>query len=171
MIQDTLFDSLESSLRRERFRVERLSLLPDPTDTGIVGSRTRFSWKGLVIISEHFVARNFDDCSVSDMKAYFNLAFKVAKKRNRVPLFRGLQFGYMVYPCAIVSHASPELIAYACSPPTKHWCIFEFPVVHDLSTGQTHYFRGTCAWGAFFFSDMRRMAGSLLETPATQSCT
>jgi hypothetical protein len=35
--------------------------------------------------------------------------------------------------------------------------LFEFPVLHDLSTGQTHYFEETAVWGAAFFSEMRDM--------------
>jgi hypothetical protein len=43
-------------------------------------------------------------------------------------------------------------------------------VVVDLSANQTSFFSGTAAWGAFFFSDMRKVVdtyikGSLFNKP------
>jgi hypothetical protein len=155
-----LLSTLERNLSSSRFRVSRDVSLPDGATADLTASRTRFSWKGLVIISQHLLLRHLPTATVADFHALFDSGFLYAKRVNRVPLVRGLQFGYMVVPCIAIDTATPDLIAFASSRPRKHWCIFEFPVLHDLSTGQTHYFQETAMWGAFFFSDMRSLAES-----------
>lgn len=152
--------TVEKNLSSSPFRVSREVLLPDGTAADLTASRTTFSWKGLVILSQHLLLRHVASATASDFYALFESGFRYAKKVNRVPLLRGLQFGYMVVPCIAVDSATPDLITFASSRPRKHWCIFEFPVLHDLSTGQTHYFQDTAIWGAFFFSDMRSLAQS-----------
>ena len=101
----------------------------------------------------------------------FDGGFRHAKRVNRIPLLRGLQFGYIVVPWIVVDRATPELVSFAVGQPRKHWALFEFPVLHDLSTGQTHYFQQTAMWGALYYSDMRALvqatiAANGVERPA-----
>ena len=160
-----LLSTVERNVSSSRFRVSRDVSLPDGATADLAASRTTFSWKGFVIISQHLLLRHLPTATVADFHALFDSGFLYAKRVNRVPLLRGLQFGYMVVPCIAADSATPDLIAFASSRPRKHWCIFEFPVLYDLSTGQTHYFQKTAMWGAFFFSDMRSLAQS--TTPST----
>jgi hypothetical protein len=141
-------------------RVSRQVELPDGLVVDLFGSRTYFSWKGLVIISQHVAVRDYAGTTATpaDAQALFDASFRQAKKVNRVPLLRGMQFGYMVIPCLVVATADKALIEYAESRRPKHWSLFEFPVVVDRSTGRTHYYNETAIWGAFFFSDMRGLA-------------
>jgi hypothetical protein len=155
-----LLSTVERNLGLSRLRVSRDVLLPDGTAADLTASRTTFSWKGLVILSQHLLLRHVATATASDFHALFDSGFRYAKSVNRVPLLRGLQFGYMIIPCIAVDSATPDLITFASSRPRKHWCIFEFPVLYDLSTGQTHYYHDTAMWGAFFFSDMRSLAQS-----------
>ena len=156
--------TVERNLSSSHFRVSRGVSLADGAPADLAASRTTFSWKGLVILSQHLLLRHVPTATVADFYALFDSGFIYAKRVNRVPLLRGLQFGYMVVPCIAVDSATPDLIAFASSRPRKHWCIFEFPVLHDLSTGQTHYFQETAMWGAFFFSDMRSLAQSSIPS-------
>jgi hypothetical protein len=155
-----LLSTAERNLSSSRFRVSRAVALPNGTTADLAASRTTFSWKGLVIISQHLLLRHTPTVTVADFHALFDEGFLHAKRVNRVPLLRGMQFGYMVIPCIAVDAATPDLIAFASSRPRKHWCIFEFPVLHDLSTGQTHYYHETAMWGALFFSDLRSLTQS-----------
>jgi hypothetical protein len=141
-------------------RVSHDVALPGGPVADLFGSRTYFSWKGLVVLSQHAVVRDYGDAAVSpaDAAALFEAGFRQAKKVNRVPLLRGMQFGYMVVPCLVVAKADGKLIEYAVSRSPKHWSLFEFPVVYDRSTGLTHYYNHTAIWGAFYFSDMRKLA-------------
>ena len=159
-----LLSKAERNLSSSRFRVSRGISLPNGTTVDLAASRTTFSWKGLVIISQHLLLRHAPTATVADFHALFEEGFLYGKRVNRVPLCRGLQFGYIVVPCIAVDAATPELIAFAWSRPRKHWCIFEFPVLHDLSTGQTHYYHETAMWGAFFFSDLRSLTQSTIAT-------
>ena len=159
-----LLSTAERNLSSSHFRVSRDVSLPNSTTADLAASRTMFSWKGLVIISQHLLLRHAPTATVADFQALFGEGFRYAKRVNRVPLLRGMQFGYMIVPCIAVDATTPDLIAFASSRPRKHWCIFEFPVLHDLSTGQTHYYHETAMWGAFFFSDARSLTQSGIAT-------
>lgn len=159
-----LISTAERNLSSSRFRVSRGVSLPNGTTADLAASRTTFSWKGLVIISQHLLLRHAPTATVADFHALFDDGFLYAKRVNHVPLLRGMQFGYVIVPCIAVDAVTPDLIAFASRRPRKHWAIFEFPVLHDLSTGQTHYFHETAMWGAFFFSDLRSLTQSSIAT-------
>ena len=152
-------------------RVSRQVELPDGPVVDLFGSRTYFSWKGLVILSQHVAVRDYAGTTATpaDAKVLFDASFRQAKKVNRVPLLRGMQFGYMVIPCLVVEAADRALIEYAESRPPKHWSLFEFPVVVDRSTDRTHYYNQTAIWGAAFFSDMRKLAKGCFGAAADRS--
>jgi len=158
-----LLDSIERRLRERRYKVSRDIQLPGGALVDITASRTYFSWKGLVILSQHVIIKRIDNATVADMKELFDAGFRFGKKVNRVPLLRGLQFGYMILPVIVSREPKSELIEYVSASPRKHWSLFEFPVVIDLSTGNVSYFRKTAAWGAFFFSDMRSVVSKYIE--------
>lgn len=160
-----LLSTADTRLSSAGFRVGRNVGLSDGSTADLGASRTTFSWKGLVLMSQHVLLRRAPSCSVPELQAFFEAGFRYGKGANRVPLCRGLQFGYMIIPCVAVETATPELIAYASKSPRKRWALFEFPVVHDLSSGQTHFYRDTALWGAFYFSDMRAIVKSALMTP------
>ena len=160
-----LVSKVERNVSSSGFRVSLDVTLPNNTTADVAASRTKFSWKGLVVLSQHILLRHAPTPTVADFHTLFDNGFLYAKRVNRVPLLRGMQFGYMIIPCMAADSVTPDLIAYAISCPRKHWCIFEFPVLYDLSTGQTHFFRGLAAWGAFFFSDMRSITESAIEAP------
>ena len=152
--------SISTNMRDFGLRVSSQVQLPGGPVVDLFGSRTYFSWKGLVILSQHVAVRDYAGAAATpaDAKALFEASFRQAKKVNRWPLLRGMQFGYMVLTCLVVETADRALIEYAESRPPKHRSLFEFPVVVDRSTGRTHYYNHTAIWGAAFFSDMRKLA-------------
>ena len=152
-----LLRTTERNLSASRFRISRDISLANGMTCDLAASRMSFSWKGLVILSQHLLLRHAPTATPADFYAFFDDGFRYAKRANRLPLFRGLQFGYMVVPFIAVDAATPELITFVSSRPRRHWALFEFPVLHDLSTGRTHYFDETAVWGAAFFSEMRDM--------------
>jgi len=153
-----LVSNVERNLGASRFSVSRNVTLPRGTPVDLAASRTHFSWKGLVILSQHILLRHLPRATVSDFHTFFDEGFLYAKRVNRIPLLRGMQLGYMVTPVIAVDAVTPEIVSFVTSCPQKHWSLFEFPVLHDLSTGQIYFYQGTAMWGAFFFSDMRSMA-------------
>src|ERR1035441_325742 len=152
--------SMSTNMRDFGLRVSRQVQLPGGPVVDLFGSRTYFSWKGLVILSQHVAVRDYAGTAATpaDAKALFDASFRQAKKVNRVPLLRGMQFGYMVVPCLVVATAGKALIEYVESRPLKHWSLFEFPVVVDRGTGRTHYYNHTALWGADCSADMRKLA-------------
>jgi hypothetical protein len=116
-----------------------------------------------VILSQHVVVRHIDNATRDDARALFETGFRFGKKANWVPLLRGLQFGYMIVPVLVGESPDAALIQAVSQCPPKHWSLFEYPVVVDLSANRTISFRGTAAWGAFFFSDMREVADTYIR--------
>jgi len=146
-----------------KYRISASVQLPDGPIVDLTASRTYASWKGLVILSQHLIVTRMEKAHVDDIRQLFDTGFRFGKQANRVPLLRGMQFGYMIIPIIATSNPDEELLQYAESQPRKHWSLFEFPVVIDLESGETHYYRKTSAWGAFFFSDMRNVVSRYIE--------
>ncbi len=155
--------ALQERLQAKGLRTTRDVTLPNGVMADLVASRTYFSWKGLVLLSQHVVVRCADSGTQADLEALFDAGFSHAKKVNRIPLLRGMQFGYMVIPCLVLHHADESVARYAESLPRKHWSLFEFPVVVDLNGDAVHYYRKTALWGAAFFSDMRRVVENTIS--------
>jgi hypothetical protein len=165
-----VLNQIAAALGDGPFKVSRNVKLSDGKKADVAASRTYVSWKGLVILSQHVVVRHVDNATLDDARTLFDVGFKFGKKANWVPLPRGLQFGYMVIPVLVGESPDTSLIQAVSQCPPKHWSLFEYPVLIDLSANQTICFSGTAAWGAFFFSDMRKVAdtyikGSLFNKP------
>jgi hypothetical protein len=141
--------------------------MPDGISADLVASRTILG-PMLTLMSKHILFRHSAAGSVSDLQAFFESSFRYAKHVNRVPLLRGMQFGYMIIPCLAVGSPSPDLIAYVTGQPRQHWALFEFPVVYDLSSHQTYYFRETAAWGRFLFPQMRSIVENHISCNETK---
>lgn len=161
--------AVDANLCNYGMGVSRRVELPGGPVADLFGSRTYFSWKGLVILSQHVAVCDYAEraATPSDAQALFDAAFRQAKRVNWVPLLRGMQFGFMVIPCLVVASAGKALVEYAEGRPQKHWSLFEFPVVVDESAGRVHYYDQTALWGAFFFSDVRDLVRRCL-TPAVE---
>jgi hypothetical protein len=156
-LRSELIDLIGQRFSAGGYKVSRDVSLPDGTAATLTASRTYFSWKGLVVLSQHIVARELDSGSAQDMQDLFEAGFRFGKRANRVPLLRGMQFGYMIIPVVIGVDPDSSLVEYVAGQPRKHWSLFEYPVLVDLRNRQTIHFKGTPIWGAFFFSDMRRL--------------
>ena len=127
------------------------------TELALTASRTCFSWKGMVILSQHVVFRQIARPGIQDVRDLGNLGFRFGKAKNRVPLLRGMQFGYVIIPIVIAESVTEAVRGYVLQQPRKRWCVLEFPVVYDQGKDQVHCFQKTGAWGAFFFSDARNI--------------
>ena len=158
-----MLDQIAAALENGPFKVSRNVDLSDGKKADAAASRTYFSWKGLGIVSQHVVVRHIDNATRDDAKALFDSGFRFGKKANWVPLLRGLQFGYMVFPVIVGESPDATLVDAVSQCPPKHWALFEYPVVVDLSTNQTMCFDGTAAWGAFLFSDMRKVVNTYIK--------
>lgn len=158
-----VLDQIAAALENGPFKVSRSFELSDGKKADVAASRTYLSWKGLIILSQHVVVRHVDNATQNDAKALFEAGYRFGKKANWVPLLRGLQFGYMIIPVIVGESPDGALVEAVSQCPSKHWALFEYPVVVNLSTNQTLCFNGTAAWGAFFFSDMRKVADTYIK--------
>jgi len=108
-----------------------------------VASKTKLIPVGLGILSTHIVVSEKDKASVSDEQDLFRKGFKLAKKINRTPLLRGMQFGYAILPLILGKDPDSELLSYASSHMKPRWALVEFPIVVDLTSNQVAFYRGT----------------------------
>ena len=155
--------SIDRRLSDSKYRVSRDVQLPYDGTAEIVASRAYLSWKGLVIQSQHIIVRTMDSPTVADIKNLFESGFRIGKKRNRPPLIRGLQFGYMIIPVVIAHVVTDQLRQYVSEQPPKRWSLMEFPVLCDAKSNDTFYFKGTPIWNALFFSDLRNVVAKYIE--------
>jgi hypothetical protein len=152
-----IIDSVARRLSEGGYEVSREVALPDGPVAKVAASRTYFSWKGLVILSQHIVVRQLDNARAQDIQELFEARIRFGKHANRIPLLGGMQFGYMIIPIIVGTDPDSALVQYVSASPRKHWSLFEYPVLVDSRNCQTIHFQGTAVWGAFFFSDMRRV--------------
>jgi hypothetical protein len=108
-----------------------------------------------VILSQHIVVRQLDKARTQGFQELFEAGFRFGKQANRVPLLRGMQFGYMIIPVIIGADPETALVKYVSALPRRRWSLFEYPVFVDSRNCQTIRFRGTSVWGAFFFSEIQ----------------
>jgi hypothetical protein len=158
-----LIADIEQRLRAAKFEVVRNVQLPGGSTAALAASRAHFSWKGLVILSQHVVVAEIENATVGSVETLFDASFGYAKRVNKIPLPRGFQFGYSVIPTIITKNPSAELIAYVTKSPRKHFALFELPVVIDATSGAVNYFHGRPLWGFLYFSDMRAIVEKYIE--------
>lgn len=158
-----ILSSIEQRLRAAKFNVVRDVALPDGSTAALAASRTHFSWKLFVFLSQHVLVAQVENPTVGTLQSLFDAGFRYAKRVNKVPLLRGFQFGYMVIPTIITAQPSRELLGYVSKSPRKHFALFELPVVIDSATGAASYFQGRPLWGFLYFSDMRAIVSKFIE--------
>jgi hypothetical protein len=152
-----IINGIERRLSEGGYKVARDVALPGGPVAAVTASRTYFSWKGLVVLSQHIVVRQLDNAKSQDVQQLFEAGFRFGKQANRVPLLRGLQFGYMIIPIIVGADPDSAVVQYVSASPRKHWALFEYPVVVDSRDCRAFHFQGKALWGAFFFSDMRQV--------------
>lgn len=156
----------------------------DGSTVALTASKLSFVWKGLVLISQHLVVKQCENPTVEEMKQLFEVGFQFARKNNRVPLPRGIQFGYMIVPCIVTERVqtslaplppiaeardssqnleSLSLMQYVANPPKSHFSIIELPVLYDLASSKAHYFRANATWGSWMYPIAQKIAGKYVD--------
>jgi hypothetical protein len=73
-----IIENIARRLSEGGYKVSREVTLPDGPTAKIAASRTYFSWKGLVILSQHIVVQQLDNARTQDIRRYLNPAFDLA---------------------------------------------------------------------------------------------
>ncbi|MDE3180605.1 MAG: hypothetical protein KGM47_13215 [Acidobacteriota bacterium] len=158
-----VIEKIANNASNAGFGVRRSLTLPGCGRVDLAASRTRFSWKGILFFSEHILVQHIQHASAPDAGALFQAAFQYGKRRNRIPLPRGFQFGYVIIPVIISEDPNSALVQLVAQSPPRHWALFEFPVVVDLSGSGITYFTGTQNWGRLYLSDIRLLVRGMVE--------
>ncbi len=157
-------EDITEKISSAQYRINQNFETANSDEILLAASKSVFSWKGFVILSQHILIKEITNPTREDFKTLFNDGFSYGKKQNKIPLLRGMQFGYVIIHCIVSDNITEELITYVEQQPQSHFSLFEFPVLIDKKTKQLHYFKKTPAWGAFFFSDMRQVVKDFLDT-------
>lgn len=145
-------DDLSRQLEKARYRVrtgEELGARP----IRFVASKIKGfpAWIPIAMLSTHIVVLEKDKANPQDIQNLFDIGFGLAKRINRIPLLRGMQFGYAVIPIVVGRDPDAELLRYAAAAPRRHWALFEFPVVVDLTKYEVAFFEGLKTHGALIW--------------------
>jgi hypothetical protein len=157
------FTTLLEERFKSKFRLKHNVELPLGTKVDLLASRVEFEWRAISFMSIHIGVKYIDAPTAGNFEVLYENIFSHAKRTNRVPLIRGLCFGYYVIPCIATTNINNNVVEYAMARPRKHWAIMEFPVLYDLSQEKAYYFRGTADWGAFIFPSLRRFVENYIE--------
>jgi hypothetical protein len=148
---------IERRLADGPFTVSRDVDLGGGATASLVASRTTFSWKGLAVLSQHLVVQQLARPTPHDIDQLLRRGFSVARRRNKVPLVRGMQFGFMLVAVVVADQVTQDVLDLVAQAPRKRWGVFQLPVITEAATGNAHFFRGTPLWGGLFFSDLRAL--------------
>lgn len=158
-ITERLSDHLENA----HYRVRSGEALGVPS-IRFIATKTIFSFTGFGLLSINIIACEKDKAMPHDVDRLFEPGFKLAKRMNRVPLFRGLQFGYLVMPVIIGENPDKEVLFYSSSPPYCYrLAVLNFPVVVDLTDRRVVFFEGSTKWGAFVWPKAQDVVTTHIE--------
>lgn len=137
--------------------------LMDGFRADLMAKRTSFFWQ-LFIFQSTYVFFKYLDCpNKSDFENIYNHAVDYIKKTNPFSFLKGFLYGYTIIPCIITSNLNEEIIQYVNECPPMHLALFELPVLYDLKSKDTHYFKGKTSWGCFILSKARKVISRYLE--------
>jgi len=97
---ETFLDQVEANSLESDFKTKRGVTLPGGGTADLAASRTKFFWPAVMFFSQHLLVRYLPNATVQDFQRLFDAGFRYGKSVNRVPLFRGLQFGYFIGRCS-----------------------------------------------------------------------
>lgn len=144
---ETVISEIQKSLAGTRFRI-RLGSEVGLDDVAFVASRTIFIATGLLLMSTHFLVAEKDNVDPKYIDKIFGEGFKVARRINKLPLLRGMQFGYAICPTIISHNPEPNSLLYASTVPEQRWALVEYPIIVDRTRNQVAYFKGNAKLGA-----------------------
>ena len=94
------------------------------------------------------------DATPNDLRTFGADVYRSALAgKSRLP--RGLGSSVVTYPVLLADRVSPELREFAGGYAPKHWCVLEFPIVVDASSGSLVHLDKTPLWGAAYYRRTR----------------
>ena len=157
-------DDLSRRLAKARYRIRTGEELGARSICFVASKIKGFpAWIPIAMLSTHIVVLEKDKANPRDMQNLFDIGFGLAKRINKIPLLRGMQFGYAVIPIVVGKDPDSELLWYAASAPRRHWSLFEFPVVVDLTKYQVAFFEGFKTQGGLIWPILQDIVTKHIE--------
>jgi hypothetical protein len=88
-----IIDAIARRLSEGGYKVSHDVILPEGPVAKVAASRTYFSWKGLVVLSQHIVVRQLDNATAQDVRELFEAGFRFGKHANWVPCSEACSLG------------------------------------------------------------------------------
>jgi|SRR5690625_2168488 len=136
----SITSKLSEHMAAEEYRIHTGSQLGSE-DSCFVASKTRWL-PPIFVLSIHLVVLEKHGAVREDMKDLFKAGFKLAKRINRVPLLRGMQFGYGIIPLIIDRNPEKALLSSVRASPITKFAVFGLPAIIDISEDHMVFFEG-----------------------------
>lgn len=164
-------DRLSARLAKAHYRIRRGEQL-DAQPVQFVASKTIFIFTGLLLVSVNIVVLEQDEAKPYDIDNLSDIGFNLAKRMNRVPLLRGMQFGYVVMPMIVGKNPDSESLLYAASAPSRwRFGLIKFPIVVDLTRCQVAFFEGYAKLGGAIWPSIQKIVTSHIEPVVDEECS
>ncbi|MFC2005414.1 hypothetical protein ACFLVG_00410 [Chloroflexota bacterium] len=159
---DAYLSRVTKRLKAEGFRIDENITWMNQTFE-YTAKRIRLEIEKFGFVGTFFLFAKFSSLD-RDSLAYFSAeSFKYAEKVHGILLPRGLFYGIVCFPIAIVDAIDTDTaeIIYSKEPP-KHWAAFEMPVVYSLVSKTLHYCVLTPTWGWIYYDQLRQTINNML---------
>ena len=87
----------------------------------------------------------------NQLENYSSACLKYARKNIKgLPI--GLQNGILSNNILVAESISDDAISFVTSRPQKHYCVFEMPIIFDLTKNELYCYKGEIIWGMIYNS-------------------
>ena len=93
--------------------------------------------------------------SKAQMEEYSSICTDYARA-NKKGLPIGFQNGIVSNNIIVAESVDDDAIAFVTARPKKHYCVFEMPIIYDLSKGVLYSYTGEIIWGRAYQSFMKK---------------
>lgn len=101
--------------------------------------------------------------SISLYDDLFIVGLDYSKQEHRISVTQRLSktVSRTIIQCILTSSSNDKVINYATSRPKRHFGKSEFPILYDLESKTSYYFKRNYTWGALFLPEIRLIADNM----------
>ena len=126
-------------------------IIIDNSDTTVIYEEV-FKWKWSATKLKIFSFIKFSDIiSLNQLEDYSSACLAYARK-NKKGLPIGFQNGIVCNNVLVSESVNDSVISFVTSRPKKHFCVFEMPIIFDLSKNKLFFYNGEIVWGVMYQS-------------------
>ena len=127
------------------------TILLDNNETTVVYEEV-FKWEWVATKLKIFSFITYKETvNKNQLENYSSACLDYARK-NKKGLPLGFQNGIVSNNILVSESVSDDAISLVISRPQKHYCVFEMPIIFDLTKNDLYYYKGEIIWGMMYNS-------------------